>query len=79
MRLIDDDREAPVPMLPADIVENEGEFLDGGDDDLLTGVQKPAEVTRAVGVTDGRAHLHEATDRLVDLLVQDATIRNDDN
>ena len=35
MRLVDDDREAAVPVQRADIVEDEGEFLNRRDDDLL--------------------------------------------
>ena len=36
MGLVDDDREAAIPVLRADIVEDEREFLDRRDDDLLS-------------------------------------------
>jgi hypothetical protein len=35
MGLVDDDREAPIPVLRADVVQDEREFLDRRDDDLF--------------------------------------------
>ena len=37
MSLVDDDGEAPPALLVADLIEDEGEFLDRRDDDLLAG------------------------------------------
>jgi len=42
MRLVDDDRETAVAVLAADVVEDEREFLDRGDDDLLAALDKAA-------------------------------------
>jgi hypothetical protein len=64
MRLVDDDRKAAVAMLAADIVEDVREFLDGGDDDLLAGLDEAAQITRMLGMTDGRANLRELADRV---------------
>jgi hypothetical protein len=42
MRLVDDDRKTPVAVLAADVVEDEREFLDRGDDDLLAALDETA-------------------------------------
>src|SRR5712691_1437576 len=79
MRLVDDDGEALAAMLVADLVEDEREFLDGGDDDLLAALQKLAEVARLVSVADSRADLGELFDGVADLLVENAPVGDDNN
>ena len=74
MRLVDDDGEAPAPLLVADLVEDERELLYCRDDDLLAALDKLAEVTRAFGMADGGPDLGELLDRVVDLLVEDAPV-----
>ena len=47
MRLVNDDGEAPTPLLVPDLVEDERELLYRRDDDLLAALDKRAEVGRA--------------------------------
>ena len=79
VRLVDDDREVPVAMLVADLVEDERELLDRRDDDLLAALDELAQVARVLGMADGRAHLGELLDRVPDLLVEDAPVGDDDD
>ena len=79
MRLVNDDGEAPPPLLVPDLVEDERELLHRRDDDLLPARDKPAEVTRAVGMADGGPDLGELLDRVADLLVEDASIGDHDD
>ena len=72
VRLVDDDGEAPPAVLAADLIEDEGELLHRGDDDLLPLGDEPAQVAGVLGVADGRAHLGELLDGVPDLLVEDA-------
>jgi hypothetical protein len=44
MRLVDQDREAAVAMLRANIVEDEGKFLDRRDDDLLAVLDEAPQI-----------------------------------
>jgi hypothetical protein len=39
---IDEAGEGAPSMFVADLIQDEGELLDGGDDNLLAGAQKPA-------------------------------------
>ena len=73
MRLVDEDGEAPAPLLVADLIEDERKLLYRRDDDLLAALDKPAEVTRAFGMPDGGPDLGELLDRVADLLVEDAS------
>ena len=50
VRLVDDDREAPVAVLRADIVEDERELLDRRDDDLLAVLDELAQIARVLGM-----------------------------
>ncbi len=68
-----------VSVLGADLVEDEGELLDGGDDDLLAGLDEAAEVAGVFGVADGGADLGELLDGVADLLVEDAAVGDDDD
>ena len=54
MRLVDDDRELPAPVLAADLVEDERKLLHRGDDDLLALGDELAQVARVLGVADRR-------------------------
>ena len=67
----------PVP--GADVVEDERELLHRGDDDLLAGLDRPAQVTGAVGVHHGGPDLHEVADGVADLLVEDDPVGDDDD
>ncbi len=77
--LVDDDGKAPAAVLVADLVQDEGELLHRGDDDLLAALDEPAQVARVLGMADGGRHLGELLDRVADLLVQDAPVGDDDD
>ena len=62
-----------------DRVEDERELLHRRDDDLLAALEKPAEVTRAIGMADGGPDLGELLDRVADLLVEEATVGDHDD
>ena len=62
MRLVDDDRETAIAVLAADVVEDEREFLDRGDDDLLAALDEPAQIARVLGMPDRCAYLRELPD-----------------
>ena len=79
MRLVDDDGEVAVPVLAADLVEDERELLDRRDDDLLAALDELAQVAGVLGMADGRADLGELLDGVVDLLVEDAPVGHDDD
>src|SRR5258705_6237174 len=68
-----------LPVLAANLVEDERKLLHRGNDDLLPVRNEPAEITRVIGVSDGSAHLSELLDRVVDLLVENPSIRDDDD
>ena len=79
MRLVDDDGEAPAPLLVPDLVEDERELLHRRDDDLLAALDEPAEVPRVFGMADGGPDLGELLDRVADLLVEDAPVGDHDD
>ena len=79
VRLVDDDREAAPALLVADLVQDERELLDRGDDDLLAALDEPAQVARAVGVPDRRPHLRVLPDRVPDLTVEDDPVGDHDD
>ena len=66
-------------MIVAYVVQDEGELLDGGDDDFLPFFDEPAEVTRPVGVSDRGRHLGELPDGPVNLPVQHPPVGDDDD
>src|SRR5207248_1770554 len=70
MRLVNDDGEAAVPVLVPDVIEDEGELLNGCDDDLLAGRYEGSEVTGALGMRHRGADLSELLDGVADLLVE---------
>jgi len=77
--LVDDDREGETPVVVADLINDEGKLLDGGNDDLLA-VSDVALEGAAVGrVPDHRVHLSETFDRVPDLLVQYLPVRDHDD
>ena len=63
----------------ADLLTNEGKFLDRRDDDLLALLDEPAQIARSLGVPHGRPHLGVLPDRVADLLVQYASVGDDDD
>ena len=77
--LVDDDGEAASALLVADFVEDEGEFLDRRDDDLLAALDEPAQVARAVGVSHRCRHLGILPDRVADLPVEDEAVGDDED
>ena len=79
VRLVDEDGEAAVPVLAADVVHHERELLDGGDDDLLPLRQEAAQVARPLGVPQDARHLGELPDRVPELLVEHPPVRDDDD
>ena len=79
MGLVDDDGEAPPALLVADLIEDEGEFLDRRNDDLLAGRDEAAQVAGARGMAHCRADLGVLLDGVADLLVEDAPIGNHDD
>src|SRR4051812_7862642 len=80
MRLVDHDREVLIPVRPAELVEDEGEFLDGRDNDLLATLDVFAELLGTLSDgADRRADLRELLDRVPDLLVEDPPVGDDDD
>ena len=79
MGLVDDDGEAAPALLVADLVEDEGELLHRGDDDLLAALDEPAQVPGALGVPHRGRDLGVLADRVADLPVQDQPIGDDDD
>ena len=59
-----------VAVLVADLIQDEGELLHGGDDDLLAALDELAQVAGVLGVADGGADLGKLLDRVADLLVE---------
>ena len=78
MGFVDDDGEGSV-RLAGDFVEDEGEFLDRGNDDLAAFGDEATEVARTVGVADGGSDLHELLYRALYLVVEDAAVGDDDD
>ena len=76
MRLVDDDAELPTSMIIANLVQHEREFLNRSNHDLLAFTQKPTQITRSIRVSHNRPYLRKLPNRLIDLTVQHATIRN---
>ena len=79
MGLVDDDGELSSPVLVADGIEDEGELLDGRDDDPLALVEQRAEMARALGMAHDGADLGELLDGVLNLLVQDSPVRDHDH
>ena len=67
MGFVDDDGELPSPVVVADGIEDEGELLDGRDDDTLALVEQRAEMTGALGMAHHGADLSELLDGALDL------------
>src|SRR5260221_4392042 len=70
MRFVDNNREAPSPMLVPDLVEDERELLYRRDDDLLAAFDEFPQVARMLRVTYRSAHLGELFDCRLNLLVE---------
>ena len=66
-------------MLASDLIEDKGELLDGGDDDLLIGLDELAEIAGALGMAHRRGDLGELLDGVPYLLVKDAPVGDDDD
>src|SRR5690349_24670524 len=79
MGFVDYDSEAPAPMRIADLVEDEGELLYGGDNDLLTTLDEAPKVARALGMPYCGPNLRELFDGVADLFVEDDAVSNNDN
>ena len=79
MGFVDDDGKIALTMLVADLIQDKREFLDGGDDDLLTAFDEPAQIAGMLGVPHSGAHLGILLDRVPDLFVQHAPVGDDDN
>src|SRR5680860_1913952 len=80
MRLVNDDRERAAPMLVADLVQDDGKFLNRGDNDLLARLDKLPKLPGALGNrAHCRAYLRELPDGVADLLVQQAPVSDDDD
>ena len=77
--LVDDDCEVASALLVADLVEDEWELLHRRDDDLLAGLDEPAQIARALCVPDRRADLGVLLDRVPNLPVEDAPVRDHDD
>ena len=77
--LVDDDGELPVQVFLAHGFGDEGELLDGGDDDPLALGDEPAEVPRPVGVSNRGRNLGELSDGPVNLTVQHPAVGDDDD
>ena len=79
MRLVDDDREAAIPVQRADVVVDEGEFLNRRYDDLLAIGDEAPQVAGMLGVADSGANLRELLDGIANLLIEDAAVSDHDH
>lgn len=79
MRFVDDDGKSAIAVRAPDVVEDEGKFLDRRNDDLLAAFNEPTKVARVLGVTHRRSHLRELFDGVANLLIEDASVRHDDD
>ena len=79
MGLVDDDGELAPPVLVADGVKDEGELLDGSDDDPLAILKQGAEMAGAFGVAHYGADLGELLDGVPYLPVQYLPVGNYDD
>ena len=69
----------PLPVLVADLVQDERELLHRGDDDLLAVLDELPQVAGVLGVAHRGADLGELLDGVADLLVEDAPVGDDDD
>ena len=76
MRLVDDDCEVPIPLAVPDLVQNVGELLHRGDNDLLARLDEAAQTPGSTGLSDGCANLRELADGVADLAVQNPAVRD---
>ena len=65
MGLVDDDGEFAPAMVVADGVEDEGELLDGGDDDPLALLEQAAQMAGTFGMADDGSDLGELPDSIL--------------
>jgi hypothetical protein len=80
MGLINDDCEPPSSVFCADLVEDERKLLHRGDDDLFAAFDELAELLRALSDgADRRADLGKLLDCVSNLLVENTTIRDDND
>ena len=77
--LVDDDREATVPLAVSDLVQDEWELLHRRDDDLLPGLDEPLEIARPVRLAHRGPDLRVLADRVADLPVQNAAVGHYDD
>src|SRR5215813_2752798 len=74
MCLVDDDRELSPAMLAADLVEDEGKLLHGGNDDLLALGDELAKIARVLRVSHRRPYLGELLDGVPNLLIENTPV-----
>ena len=79
MRLVDQDRKVPVPILCGDILQNELELMNDGNDDFLALVEQRFQFAGALRPPHRGRYLHELPDRVLDLLVQVDAVGHDDD
>ena len=79
MRLVDDDGETAAPVLIADLVQNEGEFLHRGNDDFLPRLDEFPQVTGSLGMAYDGPDLSELPDGIPNLPVQNTPVGYDDD
>ena len=79
MGLVDEDSEGASPMIVANLVQDKGELLHCGDDDLLARGQEFPQLSGSPGMAHGGRHLGKLFDGVFDLLVQHQAIRYDNH
>ena len=79
MRLVNDDRETPVALRAADLVEDERKLLDRRDDDLLAGLKELAQISGFLRMSHGRPDMGVLLDRVPDLPIEKHPIRDHDD
>ena len=79
MRLVDDDGERILLSRGADLVQDELELVDRGNDDLFAVLQSLPEFAGRRRPRDRAGHLHELFDGVLDLLVQVHPVGHDDD
>ena len=75
MRFVDDNGKGAT-CLHGDFVENEGELLHRGDNDLLSLLNEAAEVTGLPGMAYRSTNLHKLANGFLELIIENPAVGN---
>ena len=79
MGFVNQNSKVFILMYLANIIQNELELMDDGNNDFLAFVQELLQLTGTLCPTNGCRYLHKLFDGILDLLVQIDTVSHDDN